>query len=61
MTKMLTAHQVADLMGLNVQTVWRWARDHSDQTPSPIPFVRMGRAIRFSRVAVEAIVNHEAA
>jgi excisionase family DNA binding protein len=55
----MSAYEVADALGVHVQTVWRWVREHTDDTPSPVPFVRLGRSVKFPRARVEAMVTGE--
>lgn len=49
--KLLTTEEFADALGLSPKTVrqWTWTRK--------VPFVRVGRAIRFRPETVEEILN----
>lgn len=40
-TKLISAQEAADLLGVRVQTVYGWARDNR------LPFYRVGRLIKF--------------
>jgi excisionase family DNA binding protein len=46
---LLTAQQVAGLLGVPATTIYEYARRVSD----PLPAVRVGRHVRFQRAAVE--------
>jgi excisionase family DNA binding protein len=46
---LLTAQQVAGLLGVPATSIYEYARRASD----PLPAVRVGRHVRFQRVAVE--------
>lgn len=51
MSKLLTVEEFADAVGLSPKTIrqWVWMRR--------VPYVRVGRAIRFRRETVEEILN----
>jgi excisionase family DNA binding protein len=46
---LLTAQQVAGLLGVSCTSVYKYAR----RTADPLPTVRVGRHVRFRRAAVE--------
>ena len=51
--KLLTARQVADLLGVNPSTVWRWIY----RVNNPLPVVRLSDGVtRFRLSAVEKFI-----
>lgn len=53
MTKLLTVHEVAELLGLNPNTVYGWVSRGSGP-----PYVRLGaKAVRFTPHDVEAWIE----
>lgn len=54
--KLLKAGQVAELIGVNVATVWRWTQRLHD----PLPVVRFGgRCTRFPLMEVEKWIERQ--
>jgi len=51
MTRLITATEVAERLGVDVSTVHRWAR------AGEIPAFRLGRVVRFDPDAVDAWVS----
>jgi excisionase family DNA binding protein len=58
-THTMNAYEVAEVLGVHVRTVWRWVREHTDDCPSPVPFLRLGRTVKFPRARVEALATGE--
>lgn len=49
--KLLTTEEFADALGLSPKTIWQWTWKRS------VPYVRVGRAIRFRPETVTEIIN----
>lgn len=50
---LLTSREACKLLGISSRTLWAWKKE------GRIPFIQIGRVVRFSRAALEAWVAEQ--